>query len=837
MACMWSWALPLLHMGQLLLKGLELHSQSCQTAEMGRLLLWVGLVLLTKHNDGTAYKLVCYFTNWAHSRPDPASILPHDLDPFLCTHLIFAFASMNNNQIVAKNLQDEKILYPEFNKLKERNRALKTLLSIGGWSFGTARFTTMLSTLASREEFVDSVVFFLRTHGFDGLDLFFLYPGLRGSPMHDRWNFLFLIEELQFAFEKEALFTQRPKLLLSAAVSGIAHIIQTSYDVHLLGRRLDFINVLSYDLHGSWEKFTGHNSPLFSLPDDSKSSAYAMDYWRKLGAPADKLIMGFPAYGRTFQLLEESKNGLQAASTGPASPGYYTKQAGFLAYYEVCSFIQRAEQRWIDYQYVPYAYKGKEWVAYDDTISFTYKATFVKTEHFGGAMVWTLDMDDARGLFCGNGPFPLVHILNELLVQAESKPTPLPQFWFTSPVNSSRPGSESLPVTEGFTTDTVKILPPGEAMATEVHRKYENVTTISNGGFVTPEGTSPEAHVVALESSTMAPEAKTTTSLDLPSETTTEKTVTAQTQTTREETMATVGNQSVTPGAETTATVGNQSVTPGAETTVTVGNQSVTPGAETTVTVGNQSVTPGAETTVTVDNQSVIPGVETTATVGNQSVTPGAETTVTVDNQSVIPGVETTATVGNQSVTPGAETMVTVDNQSVIPGVETTATVGNQSVIPREETMATVGKQFVTPQEETTATVGNQFVIPWPETTDTVDNQSVIPGEETTATVGNQFVTPGVETTDTVGNQFVIPWPETTDTVGNQPVTPGGMDTTLVYLQTMTPSEKGTLRKKAVVLEKITVSPREMSIAPNGQSTALKWERLITEVETYPQNG
>lgn len=27
---------------------------------------------------------------------------------------------MSNNQIVANNLQDEKILYPEFNKLKER---------------------------------------------------------------------------------------------------------------------------------------------------------------------------------------------------------------------------------------------------------------------------------------------------------------------------------------------------------------------------------------------------------------------------------------------------------------------------------------------------------------------------------------------------------------------------------------------------------------------------------------------------------------------------------------------------------------------------------------------
>lgn len=67
-----------------------------------------------------AYKLVCYFTNWAHHRPGLASIWPQDLDPFLCTHLVFAFASVNNNQLVAKDLQDEQILYPEFNKLKKR---------------------------------------------------------------------------------------------------------------------------------------------------------------------------------------------------------------------------------------------------------------------------------------------------------------------------------------------------------------------------------------------------------------------------------------------------------------------------------------------------------------------------------------------------------------------------------------------------------------------------------------------------------------------------------------------------------------------------------------------
>lgn len=56
------------------------------------------------------------------------------------------------------------------------------------------RFTTMLSTSATREKFISSAISLLRTHHFDGLDLCFLYPGLRGSPTHDRWNFLFLIQ-------------------------------------------------------------------------------------------------------------------------------------------------------------------------------------------------------------------------------------------------------------------------------------------------------------------------------------------------------------------------------------------------------------------------------------------------------------------------------------------------------------------------------------------------------------------------------------------------------------------------------------------------------------------
>lgn len=45
--------------------------------------------------------------------------------------------------------------------------------------------------------------------------------------------------------------------------------------------------------------------------------------------------MGLPTYGRTFNLLEASKNGLRAKAQGAALSGKYTKQDGFLAYYEV----------------------------------------------------------------------------------------------------------------------------------------------------------------------------------------------------------------------------------------------------------------------------------------------------------------------------------------------------------------------------------------------------------------------------------------------------------------------------------------------------------------------
>ena len=39
-------------------------------------------------------------------------------------------------------------------------------------------------------------------------------------------------------------------------------------------RYLDFVNLMSYDFHGSWDSVTGHSSPLFALPSETGESSY-----------------------------------------------------------------------------------------------------------------------------------------------------------------------------------------------------------------------------------------------------------------------------------------------------------------------------------------------------------------------------------------------------------------------------------------------------------------------------------------------------------------------------------------------------------------------------------
>jgi len=71
-----------------------------------------------------------------------------------------------------------------------------------------------------------------------------------------------LVSELRAAFNPKGL-------LLSAAVSASKAVIDVAYDVPSLGRDLDWIAIMTYDYHGSWDRKTGHLSPLYYYPGDT----------------------------------------------------------------------------------------------------------------------------------------------------------------------------------------------------------------------------------------------------------------------------------------------------------------------------------------------------------------------------------------------------------------------------------------------------------------------------------------------------------------------------------------------------------------------------------------
>ena len=89
-----------------------------------------------------SYKRVCYYTNWAQYRTGAAKFLPEDVDPSLCSHVIYAFAKMEGNTLAPFEWNDADTdwsigMYSRTMALKEKSPGLKVMLAVGGWNFGT----------------------------------------------------------------------------------------------------------------------------------------------------------------------------------------------------------------------------------------------------------------------------------------------------------------------------------------------------------------------------------------------------------------------------------------------------------------------------------------------------------------------------------------------------------------------------------------------------------------------------------------------------------------------------------------------------------------------------
>lgn len=62
---------------------------------------------------------------------------------------------------------------------------------------------------------------------------------------------------------------------------------------------------------------------------------------------------------------------------------------------------------------MPYAYKGNQWIGYDNEQSVKLKVEFAKSYSLGGVMIWSVETDDFRGI-CGS-KYPLLNAIKTTL--------------------------------------------------------------------------------------------------------------------------------------------------------------------------------------------------------------------------------------------------------------------------------------------------------------------------------------------------------------------------------------------------------------------------------------
>lgn len=321
--------------------------------------------------------------------------VPEDIPPGLCSVINYSFASLDPNSLtIVPSDPYADITLNMFGRLVDHKRhGSKVLIALGGWTdSGYDKYTRLISNPAARANFIQHSISFIEQYGFDGLDLDYEYVGCRQGDCGqtgpaEKQYFNDFVRELQQAYTPRGWY-------VSAAVPIIENVLNVGYDIAYLGQQLSFINLMMYDMAGTWEGKTGHHAVLHNhewSSDARLNVEWGVNYWIQQGAPANKLMMGVPLYGRSFTLANPGNSGMGAPITGVGEQGEYTREAGYLAYFEICqrtNFRGYATHQDPAYRFGPYSWSGSHWIGYDSTTMLERKVDFAKSKGLGGAMVW-----------------------------------------------------------------------------------------------------------------------------------------------------------------------------------------------------------------------------------------------------------------------------------------------------------------------------------------------------------------------------------------------------------------------------------------------------------------
>ncbi|MFH8729334.1 chitinase C-terminal domain-containing protein [Streptomyces termitum] len=338
-------------------------------------------------------RVIGYFTGWRTGKNGEPSYLAKDIPWEKITHINYAFAHVDganklsvgtdgpNNAATGMTWpgtagaeMDPALPYKGhfnlLNKFKKQYPNVKTLISVGGWAetggyfddsgnrVNSGGFYSMATNAdgsvnqAGIDTFATSAVDFIRKYGFNGVDIDYEYPTTMkdsGNPLDFSLSnarraglvqgYSALMKSLREKLDKAGAADGKHYMLTVAAPSS-GYLLR-GMETFQVQKYLDYVNIMSYDLHGAWNEYVGPNASLFDDGKDGELAAanvYGSAQYGSLGylntdwayhyfrgsMPAGRINIGLPYYTRGFKNVQGGTDGLwgkAVASTCPAGAG------------------------------------------------------------------------------------------------------------------------------------------------------------------------------------------------------------------------------------------------------------------------------------------------------------------------------------------------------------------------------------------------------------------------------------------------------------------------------------------------------------------------------------
>lgn len=352
----------------------------------------------------TMSRNVGYFQSWSIYRQDDCNPFnSQSIDASSYTHVVFSFASISAEGTLEAWDFETDIKggeYQQFINIQETYPRTKLMIAVGGWTHNDPdnerlyRFSEISATARNRTKFAQSSVAFMRQYGFNGLDIDWEYPGDEsrgGNATLDKENLVLLCDELRLYFDAAP-----EDFELSIAVPASIERFDAGFDFGGLAKSIDFFNVMAYDLHGVWDY-----PPVTGAHSDIAGVNLAIDYILA-DVPASQVVMGMPAYGRSYTMSNETCVDLGCEFdilSNETAIGGCLDTNGFVPYVEIYEWTRMGEGEGYDSITVDHTSysavmvkNGTQFISYDNIETFRAKVDYATKKCLGGTMIWAIDM-------------------------------------------------------------------------------------------------------------------------------------------------------------------------------------------------------------------------------------------------------------------------------------------------------------------------------------------------------------------------------------------------------------------------------------------------------------